>query len=87
MADPFAHSASTLESPATEAAEVTPHDTNALATIPRALYIGGAGDVEVTLVGGDKVTFTAVPVGTILPVRAKIVHATGTTATAITAIW
>ncbi len=48
----------------------------------RALYIGGLGDVTVTTVGGDVVTFSAVPVGTILPVHVTRVMA-ATTATLI----
>lgn len=53
------------------------------------LYVGGAGNVKVTTVGQDVVTFTAVPVGTVLPVQVVKVHsaASGTTATLINALW
>jgi hypothetical protein len=51
------------------------------------LYIGGAGNVSVTTIGGDVVTFTAVPVGTVLPVQVKKLAATLTTATNIIALW
>ena len=47
------------------------------------IYIGGAGNVKVTTENGDAVTFTAVPVGTVLPIRVQLVWATGTTATNI----
>lgn len=47
------------------------------------LYVGGAGNVKVTTENGDAVTFTAVPVGTVLPIRVQLVWATGTTATNI----
>lgn len=73
--------------PADFAAAVTPHDTNALANFARALYVGGTGDVKLTTPGGSTVTFAGVPAGTILPVRAKVVFSTGTTATSIIAIW
>ena len=53
------------------------------------LYIGGAGNVKVTTIGQDIVTFTAVPIGTVLPVQVIKVHsaASGTTATLINALW
>ncbi len=51
------------------------------------LYVGGAGNVKVTTIGGDVVTFTAVPVGTVLPVQVVKVHSVGTTATLIIALW
>jgi len=42
--------------------------------------------VKVTNSAGDVATFTAVPAGTVLNVHARIVWATGTTATAIVAL-
>ncbi len=50
------------------------------------LYVGGAGNVTVTTIGGDDVTFNAVPVGTILYVQVLAVKAS-TTATLINALW
>jgi hypothetical protein len=51
------------------------------------LYIGGAGNVKVTTIGGDIITFTAVPVGSVLPVQVIKLHSTGTTATLVNALW
>ena len=51
------------------------------------LYIGGAGNVKVTTIGGDVITFTATPVGQVLPVQVIKVHSTGTSATLINALW
>jgi hypothetical protein len=53
------------------------------------LFVGGAGNVAVTTIGGDEVTFNAVPVGTVLPVQVLKVKASGsgTTATLIKALW
>lgn len=61
------------------AAAIVPSDTAYQQC--RAIYVGGTGDVTVQTVGGNVVTFKAVPVGTILPVEVNQVHATGTTAT------
>jgi hypothetical protein len=45
-----------------------------------AIYVGGAGNVAVVTEEGTTVTFTAPPVGTILPIRTQKVLA-ATTAT------
>lgn len=45
------------------------------------IYVGGAGNLKVTTESGNVVTFSAVPVGTVLPIRTSLVWATGTTAT------
>lgn len=53
----------------------------------RALYIGGAGDVAVTMAEDENnVTFVAVPAGSILPVQVIKILSTGTTATSIVAL-
>ncbi len=54
----------------------------------RGLYIGGTGDVAVRMwYNQGSVTFTAVPVGSVLPIAVDQVLSTGTTATAIVAIF
>ena len=70
----FGHSADTAQT-------VTPSDT--APNVYARLYVGGAGNVKVTAESGDVTTFTAVPVGTVLPIRVQLVWATGTTATNI----
>lgn len=61
---------------------ITPSDTvNFSRETHGGIYVGGTGDVVAVLYDGSTVTFTAVPAGTILPVRAIRVNATGTTAT------
>ena len=74
-------------SPVTHAATVTPHNTNELEYVTRALYVGGGGDVKVTMQDSGEVIFVAVATGTTLPIRAKKVFATGTDATDIVALW
>ncbi len=83
MADQHQFAAEGLTSPADNAVAVTPSDSTDLAFTSRALYVGGAGNIVVTMAGGGDVTFTAVPAGSILPVRVTRVKATSTTATAI----
>lgn len=65
-------------------AAVTPHDTNELSIYSRALYVGTAGDLKVTTVGGDTVTITNAAVGW-HPIAVKVVFSTGTTASNIIA--
>lgn len=83
MPDPFAGTDGGLESPAIHAFAITPNDDADLAIFPRAIYVGGYGDVKVDTVGGDTVEFRNFPDGTMLPVRVKRVYAT-TTGTAAT---
>lgn len=65
----------------TTAFAITPSDTTPLNL--RAIYVGGAGNVAVKPNGASSVTFTAPPVGTILPIGLDggQVMATNTTAT------
>lgn len=53
------------------------------------LYIGTAGNVTVTTIGQDIVTFFSVVAGTVLPVQVVKVHSSeeGTTVTSIIALW
>jgi len=53
------------------------------------IYIGVGGNVKVTTIGGDVVTFFGVPAGTILPVQVIKVWspASGTSAVQIVALW
>lgn len=68
-------------------AAVTPSDTTVLSPT-RGLFIGGAGNVTVDFADGTTgVLLTAISVGTIHPVSVVKVKATGTTATAIVALF
>ena len=74
-------------SPVSHASAVTPHNTTELEYVTRAVYVGGGGDVKVTMQDSGEVIFVAVPTGTTLPIRVKKVFATGTDATDIVALW
>lgn len=72
--------------PALGAFAVTPSDS-ANFTRCRALYIGTGGNVVVVFAeSGEAITFTNVQSGTILPVQAKRVNSTNTTASNIVAL-
>lgn len=86
MPDIYEDRASGLESPGYDAAAITPDDGADLPISSRAIYVGASGDLVVTMVGGGTVTMTAVPVG-VLPLRVSRVHATGTTAADLVAVW
>ena len=61
-----------------EAVAITKSDTESNAY--GSIYVGGAGNVTVVTEAGQTITFTAPPVGTILPIRTSQVTA-ATTAT------
>ena len=76
-----------LESPATAAVAVTPHDTNELSIYTRGIYVGGAGNINMMLQGDSAaVVWVGVLAGTVLPARAKIILSTSTTATNLVAL-
>ena len=75
----------TVNAPATDGATVVA-GTNFVVPA-RAIYVGGTGDVTVTSLAGNNVLFSAVPVGTILPIQCTKVNSSGTTATLMTALW
>lgn len=69
------------------AAAVTPSDTTLINC--RAIYVGGAGNVAIkTQSGATAVTFTAPPVGSIIPINIDggMIMATNTTATLLVAL-
>lgn len=69
------------------AAAITTSDTVSLTGITRAVYVGGGGNITAIMSNGDAVLFTAVPVGTMLPIRCTRINATATTATALVAMY
>lgn len=87
MANELQTRAAGLESPAQNAAAITPNDSTDLTNYARALYVGVTGDIVVDLVqSGSSITIKAAPVG-ILPISVKRVRSTGTTATNLLALW
>ena len=88
MTDYFASHGDTPSAPSTRALGITPHDVNALADIPKALFVGTGGSLVMRGVNGTAdQTWKNVPSGSILPFRAQYVRATGTSAADILALY
>jgi len=84
MTDRFKTLAPGMTDPIIRAEDVTPSDTADLPTTTRAVYLGGSGDLRITLSEGDTITLLNAGAGW-HPIRATRVWATGTSATAIVA--
>lgn len=83
MTDRFAHVAASIDGPASHAFAVTPDDNTDFEETTRALYCGAGGDIALRMLSGSDVTLVNVPEGSVVPVRAVRVLATGTSATLI----
>lgn len=82
--DNYAAQGKTVDSVITRARTVTTHNTNPLAEVSRAIWIGGGGDLRVLLKGDVvPVVFKNVAGGTLLPLRVQHVYTTGTTVTSM----
>jgi len=66
--------------PITHIFPIIPSDTVDLVYLPRGIYVGTAGNIAVLTLGGSIAIFVGALAGSILPVRAVRVYATGTTA-------
>jgi hypothetical protein len=84
--DPFVGFAGSPLAPANDAVAVSKSDSVNFATMARALYVGGLGDVALVTAAGNVVVFTAVPAGTTIHMRCSRVNSTSTTATNIVAL-
>jgi len=73
--------------PVESAVAVSPNDSENLPVVARGLYVGGGGNLSVTMPRGNTVSFLGVPGGSFFPVNVARVNATGTTATDIVALY
>lgn len=76
-----------ITAPAIDAFAITKSDTDVFGTatgtnVTRAIYVGVTGNINIVTANGSTVLFSNVPVG-ILPVRAKQVLSTSTTASSM----
>lgn len=81
MADKFVSGSDTVTAPARNVFVITPHATNEVSPLPKAIRADTAGTV--TFQAFDSATDVTVTMaaGEILPVRARYVRAAGTTVT------
>lgn len=72
-------------SPAQEAFAITPSDTDELVYVTRFIYVGVTGDIKLAMMndcnGAGTILLKAAQAGSVIPIRARKVLATGTTAT------
>jgi hypothetical protein len=88
MADQFFAHGDSVSAPATRAVAVVPNDSNPLADIPKALFVGTGGNITMRGSGGGAdLVWKNVPDGAVLPFRAQYVRATGTSAADILALY
>lgn len=77
--------------PATKYRVLTPSNSEDVPLInergPRAIYVGGTGHITSLDADGTSVLISAIPVGTILPIRPTRIMSTGTTATLIVGLY
>ena len=87
MTDKFANFATAPCGPLGGGFAVTPSNSTVFAQPTRAVWVGGSGNLAVTYLDGTTDTLQGVPAGTMLNIRVTQVRATGTTATAISALY
>lgn len=80
MQDRFQHHAPGLSAPATRAVAALPSDDLPLPFVSRAIYIGEEGDLATRAADGSEVIWKNIAAGTLLPFRAAMILAEGTTA-------
>lgn len=76
---------SVRQNPIIEAVSVTPSDTTVLAKPSHWIMVTAAGNVAVTLLNGNTITFPGLQPGNFYAIQASKIMATGTTATGIIA--
>jgi hypothetical protein len=86
MADEFQTYTKGLESPATEWASLTAHDSTDFTTVPRAIDCTTGGSAVLVSASGATVTVTLTP-GIPYPARPVRINATGTEASGLVGLW
>ena len=85
--DAFSHNSAAAVDPARQAFTITPHDSDELALLPRAIYVGTGGVLVLRAVdSAADVTLKNLAAGQVIDIRARFVRATGTTAADLVAL-
>lgn len=82
MSDKFKNYTPGVRDPIQSAIVVSPNDSVDLPVVSRAIYVGSGGDMQVTLLSGDVVTFKNMLAGW-HPIRVSRIWNTETTASEI----
>jgi hypothetical protein len=85
--DPYGSEPAVMPYPARNAEAITPSDTTEFSHVSRGIYIGVTGDVVAVMPDDTAITFKNAVQGSVIPVVAKRVNATSTTATDLVALW
>lgn len=83
MPDRFSDRATAFDGPASHGFAVSPSDSLDLVETTRAIFVGGPGSLRLITASGADLIFSGLAGGTVLPVRAQRIMATGTTAGAL----
>ncbi len=82
MADPF-ENVDAVDAPARKMFLITPHATNPIDPIPKAIRADNAGTIALRAVGSAADVTVTVAAGEVLAVRAQYIRVAGTTVTVI----
>ena len=85
--DKWAEADSNIVGPGRNFAAITPHNSTDLSFATRGIYVGVAGDVVAVDFENNAVTFKNAAAGSIIPIRARRINSTNTTATNLVAVW
>lgn len=83
MNDRFRSGGDSVTAPARNAFIITPHNTEALAFVTKALCVGGSGTLTLRAIDSTADVTLNVVAGQILPIRITHIRATGTNATGL----
>jgi hypothetical protein len=72
---------------ATDWEAVTPSDSTDFSYTPRAIYVGGTGNIAAVSADGSVEVFSNVSAGSVLPIRPVRINSTSTTATLLLALY
>lgn len=84
--DKFKGVSSGLDSPLRDGVAIVPNDVVDIAFVSRCLWVGTAGNLKVTMLGGADLVLAGLGVGW-HPLRVSRVWATDTTAANVVAFW
>jgi len=87
MPDPFTNQQPSMIGPVENGFVITPADGSDIAQTVRGIWVGGDGNIALVTRGGDTITLSGAKAGSLIPIRASRVLATGTTATLLIGVY